>query len=94
MNVYKQLTVNQVAQLLRDGKRWLWMMDDRTPRADQLYFLASCWICQNGGGSCTIHEVEEVLQLESSDEPNLKWYVQKLTSLLKRKMNERFLQTT
>jgi len=89
MNVYKQLTVNQVAQRLRDGKSWYWLQEDKEPRAEQLAFLASCWICQNSGIYCMTTEVEEVLQLESSAEPNLKWYVRKLTSLLKRKIREK-----
>jgi len=92
VSVYTKLTVTDIANLVYEGKSWYmygFTEEERKAQAEQLNFLVSCWICQNGGGSCGTDECEEVLELEKWKEPSVQWYKTKLTKFLKEKKNAR-----
>lgn len=92
MSVYTKLTVTDIANLIHQGKSWYaygFTEEERCAQAEQLNFLVSCWICQNGGGATGTDECEEVLMLESTQEPTVYWYKSKLTKFLKEKKREK-----
>jgi hypothetical protein len=91
VSVYTKLTTTDLANLLHEGKSWYaygFTETERDAQAEQLNFLVSCWICQNGGGCCDTIECEQVLKLQGGTAPSVKWYKTELTKFLKEKREE------
>lgn len=63
--MWTAIALESMAEILCQGKLWYdyLPLDTRKEQAQQLAFIASCWIAQVSGSSCSTSDAQEFLGL-------------------------------